>query len=173
MRKTYLGLISILIILVLAYMLYGITQKVSEKERLEKGVLLPKFSFSGLDSTTFSDKDLEVGSAVIIKYFDPNCDHCQRETEELVQNISLLNGTPILMVTAADRSPVEDFVQNYSLADQSSITILFDGDYEFGQIFGDYSTPCTFVYDQDHRLIEFIRGEIETTYLQHLVEEAQ
>lgn len=169
MKKPVLGAIIVVVILLLGLMVRSIIQKANEKEQLEAGRSMPPFSFIQMDGTTFSAEQLPDGKPVIIKYFDPGCEHCQSEAAALVADLHMLENIPIIMVTAAEQGAIGPFIEAHQLDRYTQITVLRDTAHQFGPTFGDYDTPCTYVYDAQHRLLEYIRGEIKTSYLQKLI----
>src|SRR5438477_8536988 len=65
--------------------------------------LVPAFDLLMTDSVShYTRNDLPSSKPVLIILFDPNCDHCQHETEEILKNIDSLRNIEIVMATNAD-----------------------------------------------------------------------
>lgn len=171
MRKLLLGIIILFVVGLLAWLSFSIIQKAEEKEKLEAGAPLPSFSFEQLDGHAFRNSDLEPGQPLVFKYFNPECDHCQSETRELVQQIDLFKPDQIIMISPAVKDEVVDFKEAFELEKYPQIILLLDKDLVFDDLFGEAHFPCTYVYDAQHELIEFIRGEVKTTYIHRLTEQ--
>src|SRR5437868_329142 len=71
---------------------------------------LPPFKLLKADSVTYFTKaDLPKNKAVLLMIFDPNCDHCQHETEDLIKNIESFKNVQIVMSTNASFDKLKDF----------------------------------------------------------------
>src|SRR6476620_8687554 len=52
------------------------------------------------DSVTyFTKENLNKKTSTIIMLFNPDCDHCKKETEEILENISKFKNIQIIMAT--------------------------------------------------------------------------
>lgn len=77
---------------------------------------LPTFDLLMTDSVShYTKADLPKSKPVLIVLFDPNCDHCKHETEEILQHIDNLKNIQIVMATNADFADLKKFYQHYSL----------------------------------------------------------
>jgi hypothetical protein len=77
---------------------------------------LPAFDLLLTDSAThYTTTDLPRSRPVLIMLFDPNCDHCKHETEEILQHIDNLKNIQIVMATNADFADLKKFCQYYNL----------------------------------------------------------
>src|SRR5215831_15586388 len=61
---------------------------------------VPPFQLLNTDSSSyFTKKDLKKNKPVLIMLFNPDCDHCKHETEEIIKNIDQLKDVQIVMAT--------------------------------------------------------------------------
>jgi len=128
---------------------------------------LPSFTFKTLSGETFSDAMITPGfSRLVINHFQPDCEYCQDMTGKLRDGRSLLGNTRVIMITEADSSEVQAFVDKYRLKDRDDILVLRGPALGFYNRFGTGASPCFFVYDQDRRLTKRILGE---TPIEHLI----
>ena len=76
---------------------------------------VPSFNLLMVDSISYYTKaDLPQNKAILIILFDPNCDHCKHETEEIVKNIDNFRNVQIVMVTNAVFCGFENFLSKLS-----------------------------------------------------------
>ena len=77
---------------------------------------LPTFDLLMTDSIShYTKADLPKSKPVLIVLFDPNCDHCKHETEEILKHIDSLKNIQIVMATNADFADLKKFYQRYNL----------------------------------------------------------
>jgi thioredoxin-related protein len=77
---------------------------------------LPSFDILMPDSVShYTMNDLPKSRPVLIILFDPNCDHCKHETEEILQHIDGLTHIQIVMATNADFADLKKFYEHYNL----------------------------------------------------------
>ena len=77
---------------------------------------MPDFDLLMGDSVShYTRNDLPRSKPVLIILFDPNCDHCKHETEEIIKHIDSLRNIQIVMATNADFADLKKFYQHYAL----------------------------------------------------------
>ena len=76
---------------------------------------LPPFRMMQTNGKIFKAEDLPMGKAIVIIYFSPECDHCDKLMKELVQQTEGLKKASIAMVTYLPVEKVLEFEKNYSL----------------------------------------------------------
>lgn len=134
-------------------------QLVIRKEAAEKIHDIPQFKFYSLSGQNFTQDSVAAGKAVIIIHFSPDCENCQDEAKELQGNISALGDVQVLMIAEADKDEVEKFFGDYKLAALPQIKPLLDKDGAFFKAFGMVLNPLVFVYDREHKLVKFYKGQ--------------
>lgn len=97
--KTYLKwALPVLVLVVLAYLVWGFTNKLNRKKEVAERIqTLPDFVAYSFDHSKINRITLANRPAVLI-YFTPDCDHCQREADELHKKASLLASAQTLML---------------------------------------------------------------------------
>src|SRR5689334_21307901 len=60
---------------------------------------LPPFKMYRSDKTVFNAAELPKTKPVVLIYFDPDCDHCQKLMKELFQKIDAFKKAQIIMIT--------------------------------------------------------------------------
>src|SRR6185436_1169349 len=66
-------------------------------------------------STVFTDKDLKKNKPVFLILFSPECEHCQKETEELITKIDSFKNIQIVMATFMPVDKIRPFYNDYKL----------------------------------------------------------
>jgi len=144
--------------LAIGYMGYNIYGKMELKKKLASQTPMPAFSFQTMDNKNFSPKDLEEGIPVMLIYFNPACDECIEETEQLMKNIEWFENDQIIMVSPASREVIGGFINQFNLNDYSNIKVLRDADNVFLDWFGDDSFPGIYAYNKYHTLAMYFKG---------------
>jgi peroxiredoxin len=122
---------------------------------------LPDFSYQTMDGKKFTNDNLNKNSRLLIVYFNPKCEICQRETSDILDNINYFNDIQILMVSPASKEDVEKFVKKFKLTDYHQITVLHDKDDVFYKQFGAIGYPTLYLYNKDRELIENYDTEVQ------------
>lgn len=139
----------------------AMAQKDSSAKNLSKFETIPFFSIYTLpDSTIFSNKDLHKNRPFVIMFFSPDCEHCQKETKELLAYKTELKDVPILMASPGSYAMVKQFYQDYGLSAMPNIKMGQDVNFVLGSIFQLRTFPSIFVYDQQGKLSKAFVGNI-------------
>ena len=96
--------------------------------------------------------------AVLI-YFDPDCDHCQREADELRQHAATLASAQVLMLSSAPVSALKTFAKSHQIANLTNLQIAHIDRLVAYETFGFTSVPDVLVYHADGTLSKHFRGE--------------
>ena len=120
---------------------------------------LPPFKILNPDSATyFAKADLPKNKAVLIILFDPNCDHCQHETEEIIKNMDSLKNVQIVMVTNADFKDLKRFYEHYELSRFKNLHAGVETVYFLATFFNIHNLPYLAFYDKKGQLITVHEG---------------
>jgi len=111
-------------------------------------------------STIFTDKDLRKNTPLFFILFSPDCDHCKKETEELIDNIDSFKNIQIVMATFMPVSEIKKFYDNYRLDRFSNITVGYDMQHMLPTYYRISYTPFLAFYDKKGNLIEGIQGAL-------------
>jgi hypothetical protein len=108
-----------------------------------------------------TNSDFDNNANLLVMLFNPNCSHCQDETEMLEKNIFYFNKTKLLMVA----SPLAllylpGFAQSYHVAEYPSICLGIDSSNFLNKIFLYRALPQINVYDKDRRLVKIFCGDV-------------
>jgi thiol-disulfide isomerase/thioredoxin len=96
------------------FILAGLLFIISQNLYSQSGKV-PPFKIILADGSVFKAENLPVGKPVIIIYFSPDCEDCQKLTEELLNRMNEFKGASIVMVTYLQVDNVKQFVSRYKL----------------------------------------------------------
>lgn len=90
---------------------------------------VPPFRMVQSNSKLFLAADLPMGKPIIIFYFSPECEDCQKETEALLAHIEDLKKASIAMITYLSVETVSQFVTKNKLDKHPNIFVGTEGNY--------------------------------------------
>ena len=88
---------------------------------------LPAFTiYLAPDSSVFSSQKLAKNKPCVLMFFNPECEHCQRETKELLAYKTELKDVQIIMISATSFSMVKEFYHDYNIASMPGVKMGYD-----------------------------------------------
>ena len=121
---------------------------------------MPNFEFKTLTGFPFNRDSLTQGQKTMLMYFNPLCDHCQEEVEDVKQHKEDFSAIQVVLVSPYLLNEVLKFDSIYGISKEENMIILHDEKYQFYQIFNAKAFPTTYIYNANRRLKEKIRGKI-------------
>ncbi len=106
----------------------------------------------------FTKKDLDKKQPVMLMLFNPQCEHCQHETEALTARINDFKDIRIVMATNMPFDSMMAFRQRYSLMNYKNITVGQDINYFLTSFFMIHSLPFLAFYNKKKELISVFEG---------------
>ena len=88
---------------------------------------LPPFRMMQANGKIFKAEELPMGKPIIIIYFSPECDHCEKLMKELFKRTGELKKASIAMVTYLPVEKVLQFQKTYSLNKYPNIYVGTEG----------------------------------------------
>ena len=92
-----------------------------------QGLKIPPFKIVRADGSLFRARDLPMGKPVIIIYFSPECEECQKFTQDLVSKIDDFWDASIVMVTYLSVQSVAQYEKKYKLNIYPNIYVGTEG----------------------------------------------
>ena len=121
---------------------------------------LPEFKLLLPDGKTwFTKADLPKGKPVMVMLFNPDCDHCQKQTWAIRQGIDRLGDLQIVMSTYRNLQMLGQFVELYELKRFPTIRAGRDEQYRLAPYYQVSGLPMMILYDRDGRLLDTIQGD--------------
>ena len=120
---------------------------------------LPSFNILLLDSATIlNTSQIPEGKAFVIVYFSPDCDHCQRETKDLIRNMDKISDTQFYFITANHFNELKGFNNEYKLSSYKNI--IMGRDYQLFMMRNFKATPPYLaIYDENKIKRAVFEGE--------------
>ncbi|HET9056492.1 MAG TPA: hypothetical protein VFN30_06570 [Chitinophagaceae bacterium] len=123
---------------------------------------LPFFKIMLTDSSFFYKDNLKKNRATIIILFSPECDHCKKQIEQLIQNIDKFKKTQILMISPLPFTKIKEFYNEYQIHRYKNIKMGKDALYFFANYFQTHYIPFIAAYDKNKQLIKGWEGNVNT-----------
>jgi peroxiredoxin len=131
---------------------------------------MPAFSYLDLEGNKFSNEHLAKDRKVVLMYLNPLCDVCQRETEDILNNIEYFKNIQIVMVSPSPIEQVKKFAEMYHLDQYKEIVVLHDSKDEFYRQFNAIGYPSLYLYNEKKQLITSFEREVQFAELQEAFE---
>jgi thiol-disulfide isomerase/thioredoxin len=120
---------------------------------------LPDFRIAvAPDSTIFTASQLNKNKPFVLIMFNPDCDHCQRETKELLAYKEELKGLQIVMASPTPFRQVKEFYEEYTIASMPGIKMGHDENLALVLKYQVRTYPSIFVYDAKGKLAKAFIG---------------
>jgi len=121
---------------------------------------LPPFKMYRSDKSVFNAAELPKTKPVILIYFDPDCEHCQKLMKELFQKIDAFKSAEIIMVTFKPVEEVSSFEKQNNTQKHSNIVVGTEGTgFYLRNYYGLVTMPFTALYDKNGNLKYSYRKE--------------
>jgi thiol-disulfide isomerase/thioredoxin len=118
---------------------------------------MPALTMTQTDNSQVFFKDLK-GKTLIV-FFNPDCDHCQREAKLMAENMDLFEGYEVFFITAEHLPVVSKFQEDYKLHAPNIHFGRAEG-YDVINAVGPINeVPTLFAYD-NQRLKGRLEGEV-------------
>jgi hypothetical protein len=151
----------VLLISLLALAKTGFTQVDSTTAPYLRFPNFPPVKLLMPDSTSyFTKEELSKKSAVMLMLFNPQCDHCQHETEEIIKHIDKFKGIQIVMTTSMPFDAMMTFRGKYKLAEYKNITVAQDTHYFLPSYYMISNLPFLAFYNKKKELISVFEGSL-------------
>lgn len=122
---------------------------------------LPPLKILLTDSTTWYTKaNIPAKKATMIMVFDPECDHCQHETEEIVKNIDKFKDITIVMASPAQLFKIKSFYAKYNLKRFKNIVMGRDTGFVLPTFYKLSNLPFLAFYNKKGDLIDVFEGNL-------------
>jgi len=113
---------------------------------------LPPFKMYRSNNSIFSATEIPKDKPVIVIYFDPECDHCQKLMNDVFKKINSFKKAEIVMVTFKPVEEVAAFEKKYKTHNYSNINVGTEGtSYQLRNYYKLVVMPFTALYDKDQK----------------------
>ncbi|MBL0741779.1 peroxiredoxin family protein [Chryseolinea lacunae] len=118
---------------------------------------LPNLVVNLVNGAPVNLKDLK-GKTILI-LFQPDCDHCQRESTAIRDNMSAFEDYEVYFISASSVEESVEFAKTYKFKDQINVHFALTTVENVIDTFGSISAPSLYVYSAEHLLIKHFNGE--------------
>ncbi|HEY2720978.1 MAG TPA: thioredoxin fold domain-containing protein [Chitinophagaceae bacterium] len=123
---------------------------------------IPPFKILKLDSSSyFTKNDLKKNEPVLIILFNPDCEHCKHETEEIIKNIDQFKDIQIVMATMMTFDAMKLFYEKYDLQRFDNIHVGQDIQYTLPSFYQIRFMPYLAMYDKKGKLLTTFEGAMK------------
>ena len=127
---------------------------------------LPHFTLLAMDSShMLTSEQIPTGRPCVFFYFDPNCEHCQKETRGILRNRIELANVRFYFLSNAGIKEIDSFYHYFHLDSLPNIFVGTDYQYTFFNAFLPSSIPYMAVYNNRKVLEKVYNGEADMTSL--------
>ncbi len=112
------------------------------------------------DSSVFTNQKMQKNKPCVIMFFNPECEHCQRETKELMAYKTELKDVQLIMISATSYKMVNEFYHDYNLSYMPSIKIGYDPGYALSMKYQLRTMPSLFVYSSTGKMLKEFVGNV-------------
>ena len=166
MKKLLKYFIPALVVIILGYLGYCmITLSKQQQIRSEKIANIPEFTLKDMTGQLFSNSKLKKGIPTVFFYFNTECEFCQAEVNDIVQNIQKFKDIQLVFVSFEPIQKIIVFQITYKLDIYNNIVFLNDYNNTFYDTFGIKNIPSSIVYDKDGKLLSRNNGAVKVDYL--------
>jgi len=143
------------------YMLLTVLMLIVSLDIYSQTGKVPAFKMVRADGKLFRAHDLPIGKPIIIIYFSPDCEECQKFTEELLNKIDDYWKASIAMVTYLPVAKVKEFVAKYKLNIYPNIFVGTEGNSFFLRAYYNiHSFPFVVLFNKDGDLKKIYEKEV-------------
>lgn len=121
---------------------------------------IPPFSMMLTNGKVFKAQHLPLGKPIIIIYFDPTCDHCEKMTKELLNKSASFKKASIAMISFVPIEMVSAFEKKFGLNKHPNIYTGTEGLTYFVRNYYKITTmPFIALYTKNGNLVKEYRKE--------------
>lgn len=125
----------------------------------------PAFNIILPDSSIVNTATLPDDKPVLFMVFSPDCEHCQKETADILKNIDSFKQMKLLFVTLDPLIRLKVYNTYYHIPNYSNITIGKDASAYIISHYQHIPPPYMILFDKEHRFRAMFKGETEVTQI--------
>lgn len=110
----------------------------------------------------------EVTGKVVLIFFNPDCDHCQREAEQIKNRKQLFYEYQVYFISTETVEALNGFAKKYELMDDNFLFAQADAAAVFESVGNLPSVPAIFIYD-NKRFVKRFDGETSLDVIQQFL----
>lgn len=150
------------------YLVTSTLSRPNKKEQLE--MTLPDISATDYEGNLFEINKLRKTDKTIVFFFSPDCEHCAKEIDELLDNKSVFDkDIRFLFITTQQRKEeLGIFFETRPINKMPNTFILLDSGLYYHNIFNVTGSPSVFLFDKSGNLVHKKIGGFSNSILEWL-----
>jgi len=121
---------------------------------------IPPFKMTVANNKVFDIASLPKGRALILIYFDPDCDHCQKLMSEMFTKINQFKKAEIVLATFKPVTELDSLYKKYNVSKYPNVKMGTENVTYYLRLYYDVTTlPFTALYDKKGNLNYSYRKE--------------
>ena len=152
--KIFAIIIPVVLIGIMIYLYVGFKKKIEKVEALKS---IPAFSVKDINGKSVTQNDIPKGNKVLV-YFNPECEYCQMEMEELSKINEKHKDVNWIMFTDKPLEEIKSFAQKYNLDKAENIRWCNDPKSEVYLKFAMTGIPYFLGYSSENKLVHRSTG---------------
>lgn len=134
-------------------------EKKEQKEEVNEVVNdYPNLTIQLTDGSVINGKSLS-GELLFI-LFQPDCDHCQHEAQEIEENIAAFRDHTLYFISSSPIEEIKKFATEYKLAGIPNVRFGWTTTQSIINNFGPIQTPSVYIYSAQGKLIKHFNGQV-------------
>jgi cytochrome oxidase Cu insertion factor (SCO1/SenC/PrrC family) len=102
----------------------------------------------------------ELGGKTVLVLFQTDCDHCQREAEQIAAYSKSFEQYKVYFISSSPMSEILKFADTYHLSNKPNFYFAETPFDDVVNIIGPIETPSLYIYSTDRRLVQSFNGEV-------------
>lgn len=139
------------------------TDSGANKEKNEKKLAaqndIPNLSLTTIEGENITIKENFRGKTILV-LFQPDCDDCQREAQQIRENIAVFQDYDLYFVSSANTGQIAAFAEHYQLNDKENIVFAQTTVQDVIQNLGQVPAPSIYIYSEEGVLVKSFHGEV-------------
>jgi hypothetical protein len=123
---------------------------------------LPKMPITLSDGSIIKAQELKGKNILIL--FQPDCDHCQHEAEQIQANLESFKDYALYFISSAPQPDIEKFAVDYKLKNEDNIYFGTTSSENVIDNFGPIQAPSVYIYS-DQKLVKDFNGQVDVSVI--------
>lgn len=155
---------SFVTLLLLSIILSGCKSKIDET--VEQVKTMPEICLNEYKGGLYDLSQQPPLKKTVITFFTPDCDHCEAEIDSICNHAADFKDVRWIMITDYFYEDLLDFfLANHKLSELENSVILIEKRHQYKELFQVLTTPSTFIYNSNNKLIHYSRRAVDINNL--------
>jgi peroxiredoxin len=115
------------------------------------------------DGTSADFKDVK-GKAILI-LFQPDCDHCQQEAQQMHANLKAFREYKLYFISSSPMGEITKFAADYKLSGVDNVIFGWTTTENIINTFGPIQAPSVYIYSKEGKLVQEFNGQVDISVI--------